>query len=494
MNFRSKMGLIGLLAAACGDANGADSGADGAGGSPGGGGAGATSAGGTGAGGGAGAVGSGGSAGLASGGGAGVSAGGSGAAASGGAPGQPSFTRHTVDTLPGAAWTAVADFDGDKKLDIVVSAFGVFGLSVPNGQVKLYRQGASVASWSGASIVSEADAVKFPNATTLVDLDGDGDLDVLLPVGFLACSAMPGGQPCGGLFWYEQIGGSWKQHVIVPNGSALFYHHAEVVDFDGDGILDLVTTGEQKGALFPASPDRAEVQWFKGTTGANRFESVPRVIGQGLGSLPTVRDLDGDGDLDVVSAELFVKDGSFAWMERTAAPSASNPAGTFVRHVIDAQSGPSIQLRLVDDLYGDGKLRAVGTNHTNTGKVPADPWPEAVFVFDIPPDPKQPWPKKVISQGIKSAPGSMFAPQGAPGIFDYGDVDGDGDIDLVVAGDGDPRVFWLEQTATGWQTHVLEEKLAQAGGLQVVDLDGDGKNEIVVTGYEANAVYVYVRN
>lgn len=434
---------------------------------------------------------SGGNAGAGVGGAGGVGGGGGG----GGTPGLPSFTRHTLDTLPGAAWTSLADFDGDKKLDVVVSAFGaITGLGMPNGQVRLYRQGASLGSWKGESIVAESAGVRFPNATTLEDLDGDGDLDVVLPAGFLACAAMPGGQPCGGLFWYEQLSAGWKQHVVVPNGSALFYHHAEVVDFDGDGIRDLVTVGEQKGAVFPPSADKAEAQWFKGTTGADRFEPTPRLIGQGLGSLPSVRDVDGDGDLDVISAEHFVKGGSFAWMERTEAPSAANPAGKFVRHVIDAESGPAISLRLVDDLYGDGKLRAVGTNHTNTAKVPADAWPEAVFVFDIPSDPKQPWPKKVVSQGIKSAPGSLFAPQGAPGIFDDGDVDGDGDVDLLVAGDGDPRVLWLEQTPNGWQTHVLEAKLAQAGGLQVADLDGDGKNELVVTGYEAGAVYVYVRN
>lgn len=40
---------------------------------------------------------------------------------------------------------------------------------------------------------------------------------------------------------------------------------------------------------------------------------------------------------------------------------------------------------------------------------------------------------------------------------------------------------------------VLEAQLPQAGGMVVADLDLDGKNEIVVTGYEANAVYIYVR-
>lgn len=37
---------------------------------------------------------------------------------------------------------------------------------------------------------------------------------------------------------------------------------------------------------------------------------------------------------------------------------------------------------------------------------------------------------------------------------------------------------------------MLEQSLPHAGGMQIVDLDGDGKNEIVVTRYEANSVFV----
>jgi hypothetical protein len=67
-------------------------------------------------------------------------------------------------------------------------------------------------------------------------------------------------------------------------------------------------------------------------------------------------------------------------------------------------------------------------------------------------------------------------------------------VDLAVAGDGDPRIFWLEQTAPGvFVTHVLAEMMRQGGGMAVGDLDGDGDAEVVVTGYEANAVYVFER-
>jgi len=429
-------------------------------------------------------------------GGAGAGAGGAGGGAGGSSSGElPTFERILVDSVPGAAWVSIADIDDDGKLDLVVSGFGtVSGMSIPNGEVRLYTQGATLSDWTLSPIVPASEGVKFPNRTTLADVDGDGDLDVILPAGFLVCTVIPGGQPCGALLWYEQAAAGWVRHEVVPGGAQLFYHSAEHVDFDGDGVKDLVTVGEAKGSQGPMTPDQAKTQWFKGTQGPERIESTPREVGDGLGSLPSVADLDGDGDLDVLSAEFFVPEGSFAWMERTQDPGPNNPAGTFVRRVIDADSGPSIMLQLVPDLYGDGVLRAVGTNHTNTAKSPPDAHPEAVFVFDIPADPTQPWTKTAISTGIQSVPGSIFAPQAAPGIFAPGDVNGDGDIDLVVSGDGDPRVLWLDQIAPEqWETRVLEADLAQAGGLHVVDLDGDGRNEIVVTGYVENALYVYVR-
>ncbi len=162
----------------------------------------------------------------------------------------------------------------------------------------------------------------------------------------------------------------------------------------------------------------------------------------------------------------------------------------------DGDAGPSIMLAFVDDLYGDGVTRAIGSNHTNTRRNPPDERESAIVVFDIPEDPAQPWPKHQISTGIVSRAGDLHTNRyDAPGIFGTGDVDGDGDVDVVVAGDGDPRVFWLEQTSPGeFTTHVLQDQIGQAGGMVISDLDHDGKSEIIVTGWEKDVVYIFERD
>lgn len=402
------------------------------------------------------------------------------------------FSRYALDSAAfGPAYAAAGDMNGDGKTDILIAKFGTFKIdpatsmvTLSPGLITLYTQGTSASCWSQTDIINADDKVYFPNQPALADVDKDGDLDVIVAAGFFVCAFDPAAGSCGALAWLENTGQGFVRHDVVPYGDDKFYHEGIFVDFDGDGIEDLVTVGE--------TADSATARWFKGDTSKDRFSKTPLDIGASLGSFPSVLDIDKDGDLDVASAEYFVNKASFAWLERTAPPSAGAPAGTFERRVINSDSGKSIQLRFVPDLYGDGVLRAVGTNHTNTNKMPPDPAESAVLVLDVPAAPKDPWPKKQISTGIVSRPNEGFSVQAAPGVFGAGDVDNDGDIDVVVSGDGDIRTFWLEQTAPGaFTTHVIEEKLGQAGGTLVVDLDKDGKNEVIFTGYEDNAVYIY---
>ena len=72
-------------------------------------------------------------------------------------------------------------------------------------------------------------------------------------------------------------------------------------------------------------------------------------------------------------------------------------------------------------------------------------------------------------------------------------MDGDGDIDLLVSGDGDSRVFLLLQedneTFTTW---VFDDDMPQAGSINIGDLNGDSIPELIVSSFD-NGLYMYTQ-
>jgi hypothetical protein len=98
----------------------------------------------------------------------------------------PTFTRHNVDTsVPGAAFTTVgAVFAGEQ--DILTSSWGAFdagGRPTGTGALHLYRPGATLDDWTEVTVFGPEAGIIMPNATTVTDVDGDGDNDIVVPSG-----------------------------------------------------------------------------------------------------------------------------------------------------------------------------------------------------------------------------------------------------------------------------------------------------------------------
>jgi hypothetical protein len=149
----------------------------------------------------------------------------------------------------------------------------------------------------------------------VVDINGDGRRDVLTSMAHDY-----------GICWFEQnADGGWTQRVIDNAWSQA--HASALVDFNGDGQLDLVTgkryfahNGNDPGAREPIG-----LYWYEfrrpqsgaGAPGGGRgpasVEWTRHIVDyggrMGGGMEIDVKDMDGDGDLDVVSggkAGLFV--------------------------------------------------------------------------------------------------------------------------------------------------------------------------------------------
>ena len=136
---------------------------------------------------------------------------------------------HVVDPRHGAIHVPVADLDGDGRPDFValfaqeheavVAFLNRGGLRFEARE--LYR--APHPAWGSSGI-------------ELVDLDKDGDLDVLVTNGDTLDDHIL--KPYQGIRWLENVGGM----KFVPHALFDMYgvHRAEAADLDGDGALDVV--------------------------------------------------------------------------------------------------------------------------------------------------------------------------------------------------------------------------------------------------------------
>ena len=132
-----------------------------------------------------------------------------------------------------------------------------------------------------------------------IDINGDGRKDILTSMGHDY-----------GVCWFEQnADGSWTQRVIDNTWSQA--HASVLVDLNGDGQLDFVT-GKRYFAHNGSDPGEREpigLYWYEyRVTAGARGPSVMwtrHIIDYGNrmggGMQIDAKDMDGDGDLDIIS-------------------------------------------------------------------------------------------------------------------------------------------------------------------------------------------------
>ena len=209
-----------------------------------------------------------------------------------------------------------------------------------------------------------------------MDLDGDGNLDILSGSYSRMEKSMAGlfqvlhGTKDGTFRKAEALKGTDDKPLIIPTKEDKDEQITEkictrpfAVDWDGDGQLDLVV-GNFSGTFY----------WFKGK-GKGKFDPKPEKILvdgkplkiKGVHSDPFIVDWDGDGDLDLLTGS---SDGGVYWAENKAGkgkPPVLKPLVALVEAAptrkYDATlreediNRPEYASRLwVADVNGDGKL------------------------------------------------------------------------------------------------------------------------------------------
>jgi hypothetical protein len=233
-----------------------------------------------------------------------------------------------------------ADFDGDGDMDLVVAEFGWH----KTGRILWLRNDGDVRSprFVPFTLDPRPGTIHVP----VVDLDQDGrpDFVALISQEFEVIEA----------FLNRGNGVFEKQRLSTADDPAFGSSGIQLVDLDGDGDQDLLYAN---GDTFDSSlikPDHG-IQWLENTGTfpfvSHRLTSMPGVHRALAG------DLDGDGDLDLVAASLLPETtrnqpsrgqlDSLIWLEQ-------HRPGEFRRHVLETGNCVHAAIELADfDIDGD---------------------------------------------------------------------------------------------------------------------------------------------
>ena len=201
------------------------------------------------------------------------------------------------------------DLDGDGDLDLVTGS--------PNGAFHYFENtGAATAPTftkrSGATNPLDSVNVGNYNSPALIDLDGDGDLDLIA------------GSDRGTIAYFENTGTS-ANPVFTERSGALnpldsvnvgTFSSPALADFDNDGDPDLIVGNEDGNIAYFENTGTATTASFTQRTSTNNPLDGVDV---GTYSSPELTDLDGDGDVDLVVWGWY---GAITYFENTGAATA----------------------------------------------------------------------------------------------------------------------------------------------------------------------------
>jgi hypothetical protein len=196
--------------------------------------------------------------------------------------GRDLWNKHMIDeNLTESRTIRLADFNGDRLPDLLATGSG-------SNLVVWYENTGDIRRQLWRKHVIDSTSIR-PVHGHPVDMDKDGDMDVVMATG------MGAGSPTGTVVWYENNGsptsGVWPRYVIRQQLPQAF--EAFAADLNHDGTLEVVTTtwGDNGGVFIfrsdggPHGPWRQQVlksPWIR----ANQV---------------LIADMDGDGHPDIVA-------------------------------------------------------------------------------------------------------------------------------------------------------------------------------------------------
>jgi len=390
-------------------------------------------------------------------------------------------TGHLPATFSNTRSIALGDVDGDGDLDVLVGAAGQNRLGLNNA--------AGVFADATSQLPAALDETR---SVALGDVDGDGDLDA-----FIANGVSPGWQ-VNSLLLNDGSGFFVDATSQLPLQANNNYTTAVALgDVDGDGDLDALWGNAPQNLLY--LNDGFGV--FSDASANLPPNFYPGTVAVALG------DIDGDGDLDAVLAtydyspwnRLYLNSGSGVFVDASQGfPPLSGPVTGVALGDVDADGD-------LDVLFGHSQqnrlfLNAGSALFTDATSQLAPPLPApfsdntyAVALADvdgdadldavignIPTGVSRGQDRLHLNDGLGAfteVTGPFAKPTHPPRAFGFGDVDADGDVDLFVGAIGQNRLYLND--GAGLLSDATSQLPALADATQAVALgDVDGDGDL----------------
>ncbi|MGI4870772.1 MAG: FG-GAP-like repeat-containing protein [Janthinobacterium lividum] len=335
---------------------------------------------------------------------------------------------------------AVADVNGDGRLDLVTANYGGDAAGVLLGQA-----GGGFAAVTTYS----ASASSQPSGIAVADMNGDGRLDLVTAnFGIFSAGVLLG-----------QAGGGFAPVTKYYTVTYLTYHGGSpseitVADVNGDGRPDIVTanTGSNTAGVLLAQASGG----FATVTTYSTGGSIPHGI--------AVADVNSDGRPDLVTANQY---------SNTAGVLLGQAGGGFAAVTTYSTGVYSQPLDIaVADVNGDGRPDLVTANQ----------YSDAAGVL-----------LGQASGGFAAVTAYSTGANSQPSSIAVADVNGDGRPDLVTANYGTHTVGVLLGQASGGFAAVTAYSTganSQPSSIAVADVNLDGKPDLVTANNNTNDVSV----
>jgi len=341
----------------------------------------------------------------------------------------------------------IVDLDQDGKSEVVAC-------DASANQVLVYHNRGNN-RWEAEVIGRD---LRAPAHATVVDIDGDEDLDVVVSV---LGDLLPSDHLIGSVVLLEATDDGYQSHSLLNDVRRVA--DVQPGDFDADGDVDLVV------AVFGYA--RGEVLWLE-NRGDFQFVDHHLLDRPGTVHVP-VGDFDNDGDLDI--ATVVTQDEEEVWGLENDGKGGFQSRRLQFTHNYDVGGGGLVATDLDQD--GDLDLLLSQGDNLEYGHEWPQPYHGCVWLEN---------------EGNWQFKSKRIARLGGTYAAAAGDLDQDDDQDVVLVSMSndwrDPRhpsIVWLENDGQqGFQQQwMLDTEPVEMTCVACGDLDGDGRLDVVAGGF-----------